>query len=119
MALCATGYAGDPNVKTPNLDRLEKQSADFTKAVSACPVCTPFRGSLMTGQRPTTHGLFLNDAHLSDNAVTLGKVLAANGYHTGYIGKWHINGRGRLCLHSAGKPAGLPILEGDGMYSRL
>jgi arylsulfatase A-like enzyme len=93
---CSTGYAGDPNVKTPNLDKLEKQSANFTKAVSACPVCTPFRGSLMTGQRPTTHGLFLNDAHLGDDAVTLGKVLSANGYDTGYIGKWHLNGRGRL-----------------------
>jgi arylsulfatase A-like enzyme len=93
---CSTGYAGDPNVKTPNLDKLEKQSANFTKAVSACPVCTPFRGSLMTGQRPTTHGLFLNDAHLSDNAMTLGKALSANGYDTGYIGKWHLNGRGRL-----------------------
>src|SRR5665213_252509 len=93
---CSTGYAGDPNVKTPNLDKLEKQSANFTKTVSACPVCTPFRGSLMTGQRPTTHGLFLNDAHLSDNAMTLGKALSANGYDTGYIGKWHLNGRGRL-----------------------
>src|SRR5262245_27222318 len=59
---CSTGYAGDPNVKTPHLDRLAGQSADFTHAVSACPVCTPFRASLMTGQRPTTHGLFLNDA---------------------------------------------------------
>lgn len=92
----ATGYAGDPNVKTPNLDRLESVSFNFTHAVSACPVCTPFRGSLMTGQRPTTNGMFLNDAHLSDNAVTIAKVLDAAGYKTGYIGKWHLNGRGRL-----------------------
>jgi arylsulfatase A-like enzyme len=92
----ATGYAGDPNVRTPNLDKLEAASVDFTHAVSGCPVCTPFRASLMTGQRPTTHGLFLNDAHLSDDAVTIGKTLAAAGYDTGFIGKWHINGRGRL-----------------------
>ena len=92
----ATGYAGDPNVKTPNLDRLAACSVNFTHAVSGCPVCTPFRASFMTGQRPTTHGLFLNDAHLSDDAVTLGKVLKAAGYDTGYIGKWHLNGRGRL-----------------------
>jgi arylsulfatase A-like enzyme len=92
----ATGYAGDPNVKTPNLDRLESQSVNFFNAVSSCPVCTPFRASLLTGQRPTTHGLFLNDAHLSDNAVTIAKVLGAAGYDTGYIGKWHLNGHGRL-----------------------
>ena len=92
----ATGYAGDPNVKTPNLDRLESRSINFINAISSCPVCTPFRASLMTGQRPTTHGLFLNDAHLSDDAVTIAKVLAAAGYDTGYIGKWHLNGRGRL-----------------------
>jgi arylsulfatase A-like enzyme len=93
---CSTGYAGDPNVKTPNLDRLESQSVDFTHAVSACPVCTPFRASMQTGQRATTHGLFINDAHLDDNATTVAKVLKAAGYDTGYIGKWHIGGRGRL-----------------------
>ena len=93
---CSMGYSGDPNVKTPTFDRLESVSVDFVNAVSACPVCTPFRASLMTGQRPTTHGLFLNDAHLDDNAVTIGKVMSAAGYDTGFIGKWHINGRGRL-----------------------
>jgi arylsulfatase A-like enzyme len=92
---CATGYAGDPNVKTPNLDRLETMSVNFTHAVSAYPVCSPCRASLLTGQRPSTHGVFLNDAHLSDDAVTLAKVMSAAGYDTGVIGKWHLNGRGR------------------------
>jgi predicted AlkP superfamily pyrophosphatase or phosphodiesterase len=50
----ATGYAGDPNVKTPNLDRLAKESVNFTTAVSVCPVCTPYRASLLTGRYPTT-----------------------------------------------------------------
>ena len=93
---CSTGYAGDPNVKTPNLDRLAAASVNFTHAVSACPVCTPFRASLMTGQRPTTNGMFLNDAHLSNHATTVARVLDAAGYDTGFIGKWHLNGRGRL-----------------------
>jgi arylsulfatase A-like enzyme len=92
----ATGYAGDPNVKTPNLDALEKQSVDFTNAVSACPVCSPCRASLITGQHATTHGIFLNDAPLSDDAVTLPKVLRDAGYDTALIGKWHLSGAGRL-----------------------
>lgn len=92
----ATGYAGDPNVKTPNLDRLAGESANFVRAVSNCPVCCPFRGSLMTGQRPLTHGVFLNDLSLPGEATTIAETLVDAGYQTGYIGKWHLDGRGRL-----------------------
>jgi arylsulfatase A-like enzyme len=91
----ALGYAGDPNVKTPHLDRLERAAVNFTQAVSGMPVCTPARASLQTGQRPLTHGLFLNDVPLNPKAVTLAKVLAGEGYDTGCIGKWHIDGQGR------------------------
>jgi arylsulfatase A-like enzyme len=96
----ATGYAGDPNVKTPQLDRLERESVNFTHAVSSNPVCSPCRASLLTGQRSTTHGIFLNDAHLADDARTLAKVMADAGYDTAMIGKWHLNGRGRLSFIS-------------------
>jgi arylsulfatase A-like enzyme len=57
----ATGYAGDPNVRTPNLDRLAKEGIYFRNAVSVCPVCTPHRAALMTGRYPTSTGMFLND----------------------------------------------------------
>ncbi|MEZ5042825.1 MAG: sulfatase [Saprospiraceae bacterium] len=92
----ATGYAGDPNVKTPHLDRLAAESVNFPNAVSGTPVCCPFRASMMTGQRPLTHGVFMNDVQLDTNAVSMGKVFAAAGYDTGYIGKWHLDGHGRL-----------------------
>ena len=91
----ATGYAGDPNVKTPHLDRLANQSVNFTHAVSGCPVCSPHRASLMTGQFPLTNGVFMNDVHLRDDATCLAEVFHAAGYDTGYIGKWHLDGRGR------------------------
>src|SRR6185436_16164764 len=91
----AFGFAGDPNVKTPNLDRLQRQSFWFANAIAGVPVCCPTRASLLTGQRAVTHGVFLNDVPLATNAVTLAKVLAAAGYDTGYIGKWHLNGDGR------------------------
>ena len=91
----ATGYAGDPNVKTPNLDRLAKEGLNFANAVSVLPVCTPYRAALMTGRYPTSTGMFLNDLHLPDNELCIADVLKSAGYTTAYIGKWHLDGRGR------------------------
>jgi len=91
----ATGYAGDPNAITPNLDKLAAKSVNMTTTVSCCPVCTPYRACLMTGQYPITNGLFLNDLCLSNDAVSIAEVFTAAGYDTGYIGKWHLDGHGR------------------------
>ncbi len=91
----AFGYAGDPNVKTPNIDQLAAESANLKNAVSGMPVCSPHRASLMTGQRPLTHGIFMNDVQLDSSATCIAEVFAANGYDTGYIGKWHLDGSGR------------------------
>src|SRR6201999_4430043 len=76
----AFGYAGDPNVKTPNIDRLAAQSVNFTNGISGVSVCSPFRASLLTGQRPLTHGVFINDVPLNPEAITIGKVLKGSGY---------------------------------------
>lgn len=91
----ATGYAGDPNVKTPNLNHLASESFNFRNAVSVCPVCTPHRASLMTGRYPTSTGMFLNDAHLPETELCIADVLSEAGYKTAYIGKWHLDGHGR------------------------
>jgi arylsulfatase A-like enzyme len=91
----AFGFAGDPNVRTPHLDSLQRESIRFVNAFSGMPVCCPYRASLLTGQRPLTHGVFLNDVPLPSNAVSIAKVLSAAGYDTGYIGKWHLDGHGR------------------------
>ena len=91
----ATGYQGDHNVRTPNLDRLARQSLDFRNAVSVCPVCTPYRAALMTGRYPTSTGMFLNDAYLPDSELCMAEVLKQAGYATAYIGKWHLDGHGR------------------------
>lgn len=91
----ATGYAGDPNVRTPNLDEFADRCIRFTNAVSGCPVCSPYRASLMTGQYPLTHGVFLNDVTLNPAANSIAKALKQAGYDTGYIGKWHLDGHGR------------------------
>lgn len=91
----ATGYAGDPNVKTPHLDAFAARSTNFRNAVSCCPVCSPYRASLLTGRYPLSHGIFMNDVHLPDSEITIAEVLADAGYATGYIGKWHLDGHGR------------------------
>lgn len=91
----ATGYAGDKNVFCPNLNRLASESINVRNAVSGMPVCTPHRASLMTGQYPLTHGLFMNDVLLDTNKITFAKVCKSNGYTTGYVGKWHLDGHGR------------------------
>ncbi len=91
----ATGFAGDPNFHTPHLNKLADESLVFTNAVSGCPVCSPYRASLLTGQRPLTHGVFVNDVPLVPKGPTLGESFAAAGYTTGYIGKWHVNDHGR------------------------
>ena len=91
----ATGYAGDPNVKTPNLDALARESVNFTHALSGCPVCSPYRASVLTGQRPLTHGVFVNDVYLQPRATSMAQAFSSAGYDTAYIGKWHVDGHGR------------------------
>jgi len=91
----ATGYAGNPDVRTPNLDKLAEESISFSRAVSGCPVCCPYRASLTTGRYPLTHGIFLNDVRLSNDAVSIAQAYNQAGYETAYIGKWHLDGRDR------------------------
>ena len=89
------GYMGNKDVKTPTLDKLSKQSVIFSNAVSTCPVCSPYRASLLTGQYPLTHGIFHNDKPLRLEVTTIAEVYRDAGYQTGYIGKWHVDGQGR------------------------
>lgn len=90
-----TGYNGNRQVQTPHLDRLAAQSVNFTNAVAGISVCCPARACLLTGQHALTHGVFVNDVHLADDAVSMAKLFKAAGYDTAYVGKWHVDGRGR------------------------
>lgn len=91
----AFGYAGDPNVKTPNLDTFAKKAVKFSNTVSVCPVCTPYRASLLTGKFPTSTGMMLNDIYLPQEEYCMAEIFADAGYKTAYIGKWHLDGHGR------------------------
>lgn len=92
----AFGYAGDPNVSTPNLDKFAKEAVDFSNAVSVSPVCTPHRAALFTGRYPTSTGMFLNDLYLPDEELCMAEIFKAEHYHTAFLGKWHLDGHGRL-----------------------
>lgn len=91
----ATGFNGNPDVLTPNLDDLAKESINFVNAVSGTPVCSPYRASLLTGLYPQTHGIFMNDLCLEKHGKTLADCFNEAGYATAYIGKWHLDGHGR------------------------
>ena len=91
----SVGFNGNEDVQTPNLDRLATHAVNFTNTISTCPVCCPFRASLLSGQYPLTTGVFVNDVQLNPETKSLGKVFKAAGYQTAYIGKWHVDGHGR------------------------
>ncbi|MFC5626142.1 sulfatase family protein [Algoriphagus winogradskyi] len=102
----AVGYAGNTDVITPNLDRLAKESLVFDNAVTVMAVCAPWRASFLTGQYPLTNGVFYNDKPLPSEALTMAEIYKEQGYQTGYIGKWHLNGhkRGEDAFSARDKP---------------
>jgi len=103
---CSLGCYGDRQVLAPNLDRLAADGLRFDHCVSNFPVCVPMRGSLLTGLYAWNHQAISNDLPI-DTAVTgIGDKLEAAGYHTGYIGKWHLGGIPRDKAIRAGERLG-------------
>ncbi len=86
-----TGYNGHPHLKTPNLDKIASQGVRFDRFYSAAPVCSPTRGSCVTGRHPSRYGInFAMDGHMKPKELTLYEALKTKGYATGHFGKWHI-----------------------------
>jgi len=81
---------GNHKIKTPNLNRLAKQSAVFEHAYVSQPVCTPSRATIMTGQYPHTHTLTKNNIALPEEIPTIAEMVDPNHFQRGYIGKWHL-----------------------------
>ena len=105
MRAHALGFMGQDPSDTPNLNRFAKESVVLRQAVSNFPLCTPFRGMLMTGQYPYRNGIQGNShtgmpgqfggkdfgIELKKNSVTWSDILSQQGYSMGYIGKWHLD----------------------------
>jgi len=87
------GAYGLNGTQTPRIDRLASEGALFDQCVSNCPVCTPYRGMLMTGRHPLSNGAYANDLGVvPGQGATLAETLGKAGYDTAYIGKWHLQG---------------------------
>lgn len=86
------GITGHPFSKTPNIDRIGREGALFQNAFVTTPLCSPSRGSFLTGQFVHTHGVKGNtdNAELSRKLVTCAVHLQKAGYETGFFGKWHM-----------------------------
>jgi len=81
---------GHPDAVTPNIDRLANQGVLFTRAYCNAPACNPSRGSLFTGIRPSTSGVYENEQSFriaNPDAVTLMQHFMAHGYHVAGRGK--------------------------------
>jgi len=103
------GCYGNTYHETPNIDRLASQGMRFTDAYAACPVCSPTRASLMSGQYPARVGItdFITGhwrphaklrvpinrtQYLPDEVVTFAEALDGAGYTSASYGKWHLGG---------------------------
>ncbi len=83
-------YHGNPKVKTPVLDQLAQDGIRLDQFYAA-PVCTPSRGSCMTGRNPNRYGTTWAGRYpLPRQEQTVGDVLKSAGYRTGFFGKWHL-----------------------------
>ena len=84
------GLVGKTRCQTPNLDRLAREGISFDRSLTPCPLCTPARAAIFTGQYPHQVDLMQNNVALRA-APTLTQRLRTRGYHTAYAGKWHLD----------------------------
>lgn len=114
------GVNGNPVIKTPNLDKLAATGMNFTNAYTPCPICTPARVSLLTGQWSFKHLNITIDAWTEvprvhkEGLPTFSEQLKANGYFLGYLGKWHMEHDGKM----QPKDAGFDMYIPEGAYGR-
>ncbi|MBI4578649.1 MAG: sulfatase-like hydrolase/transferase [Planctomycetes bacterium] len=90
------GCYGNAVVRTPHLDKLASESCRFTLAFTNFPSCSPARSTLLSGRYARSNGVYANQdresslARPTNRDPTLAETLAAAGYTTAIIGKWHL-----------------------------
>ena len=86
------GCMGNPDVQTPNLDRLASDGVLFRNHFANSPVCCPARAIILTGKYAHANGMVANDLRLRESETSVAELFADSGYRTGFIGKWHLDG---------------------------
>ena len=85
------GFQGNDTILTPNLDKLAGGGIKFNRFYAAAPVCSPTRGSCLTGRHPYRYGIYgANVGKIRDKEITLAEAVKTIGYRTGHFGKWHL-----------------------------
>ncbi len=78
-------------IQTPHLDSMAAAGIQFNRFYSSSPVCSPTRGSCMTGRYPFRYGIYYaNTGYMKTEELTLPELLRKQGYNTGHFGKWHL-----------------------------
>lgn len=81
---------GNPDSRTPNIDRLASQSVRCDRAYCNSPVCMPSRATLLSGLSPRQHGCVTNGVPLPEDVPTVTQCLGDRGYRTHAVGKLHL-----------------------------
>lgn len=86
------GAAGHPFAKTPHIDRIAKEGALFRNVFATTIICSPSRGSILTGLQTHSHGIFDNTdrSPQSHKLATFPQWIQRAGYETAFVGKWHM-----------------------------
>jgi len=96
----AQGFLKQDPVYTPNIDKLAENGVVFSNVVSTNPLCSPYRGMLLTGKYPLSNGVLSNcnssrtpfDNFLNPEDECISDVVSENGYNAAFVGKWHLDG---------------------------
>ena len=98
------GAHGHPWIKTPNLDRMHKESTRFERFLVS-PTCSPTRAALMSGRHPMKNGVthtILERERMTLGTITIAQTLQSAGYTTGIFGKWHLGDEEPYQPHNRG-----------------
>jgi arylsulfatase A-like enzyme len=87
-----TGYNGHPVLRTPHLDAMAAVGVRFDRFYAAHPVCSPTRGSVLSGRAPGRYRSYSWGFDLPLREVTVAELVKTRGYATGHFGKWHLGG---------------------------
>lgn len=85
-----TAYNGHPYLHTPILDEMAASGLRLDRFFSASPVCSPTRGSVITGRHPNRYGTFTPNWSIRPEEIGIAQITKAAGYRSGHFGKWHV-----------------------------